>query len=44
MNEKDELEQFKQDFTKKYIDKDFTEPENIATQASTMEDAVSAIF
>ena len=31
-------------FTKKYIDKDFEEPEKIATQASNMEDAISAIF
>ena len=31
-------------FTKKYIDKDFIEPENIATIASTAADALSAIF
>ena len=31
-------------FTKKYIDEKFIEPENIGSQASTMEDAISAIF
>ena len=31
-------------FTQKYIDKDFKEPEKIATKASTAADALSAIF
>jgi ADP-ribosylglycohydrolase len=31
-------------FTKKYIDKNFIEPEKIATKASSMEDALSSLF
>jgi len=31
-------------FTRKYIDKDFIEPENIATKASTVEEALSSLF
>ena len=31
-------------FTKKYIDKNFVEPEYIATKASTLEDALSSLF
>lgn len=32
------------DFTIKYIDKNFVEPQNVASKASTMEDAISALF
>jgi len=32
------------DFTIKYVDKNFKEPQNVASKASTMEDAISAMF